>query len=155
MIHIEDEVESQKRKFSELMKQMGKDDQIFLSKSKYRDFVMNETNDLASKLLEKTIFMHGTEDAKLSEQMLRQKQQRVSQLCPTIFSPLESRFFFGMTLIENAGRETDPERQTEMVTRALDILMDDPDRIEMQRIIPMLTKIRKFEDIVIICMRKV
>jgi len=60
-----------------------------------------------------------------------------------------------MTLIENAGRETDLERQTEMVTRALDILMDDPDRIEMQRIIPMLTKIRKFEDIVIICMRKV
>ena len=60
-----------------------------------------------------------------------------------------------MTLIENAGRETDLERQTEMVTRALDILMDDPDRIEMERIIPMLTKIRKFEDIVIICMRKV
>lgn len=58
-------------------------------------------------------------------------------------------------MIENAGRETDLERQTEMVTRALDILMDDPDRIEMQRIIPMLTKIRKFEDIVIICMRKV
>lgn len=55
------------------MKQMGSDDQILLSKSKYRDFVMNETNDLASKLLEKTIFMHGTEDAKLSEQVLRQK----------------------------------------------------------------------------------
>ena len=49
------------------MRQMGKTDQYLLSKQEYRDFVMSETNDLASKLLEKTIFMHSTEDAKLTE----------------------------------------------------------------------------------------
>ncbi len=83
------------------------------------------------------------------------KQQRVSQRCPTLFSPLESRFFFGMTLLESAGRESDPVRRDEMVTRALDTLMDDPDRIEVDRILPLLAKIKKFESIVAICMRKV
>ena len=60
-----------------------------------------------------------------------------------------------MTLIESAGRETDPGRRDEMVTRALDTLMDDPDRIEIDRILPLLSKIKKFESIVAICMRKV
>ena len=56
------------------MRQLGDQDRDQLSKRVYRDFVVYESNELASKLLEKTIFMQVTDDAKLSEQMLRMKQ---------------------------------------------------------------------------------
>ena len=44
----------------------------------YRDFVCiedaAESNDIVSKLLEKTIFMQVSDDANLTEHMLRNKQ---------------------------------------------------------------------------------
>ena len=54
--------------------------------------------------------MQVSDDAKLGEHTLHQKQQHVSNLCPTLFSPLESSLFLGMSLLQNATRETDHVR---------------------------------------------
>lgn len=138
--HIEREVENQKRKFSDLMRELGPELQNRLSKEEYRDFVIYDSNELVRKLLEKTNQMEGTEDAKLSEQTLRAKQERISQLCPTLFSPLESRVLLGLNLITTAGIETDPMRKDELVEKAIRCLMFDPTRFEMQSVVPDLAK---------------
>jgi len=137
------------------MQQLAPPDLEQLSKLFFHDFVAHEPRDLLGKLLEKTIFLQVTEDAKLCEQMLRMKQQAISKRCPTLFSPLESQFFLAMSLIENAGRESDPLRQDEMVQKAVDILSVDPDRISMERIVPSLARIKKFSQIVTVCLLKV
>jgi len=50
-----------------------------LSKRMYRDFFDSEQNDIPAKLLEKTIFMQVSDDAQLSEHMLRKKQESISE----------------------------------------------------------------------------
>ena len=76
--YIEHEVKQQDRPFSDLIKQLDPQDRDFLSNRMYRDFVCiedaAESNDIVSKLLEKTIFMQVSDDANLTEHMLRNKQ---------------------------------------------------------------------------------
>ena len=66
-----------------------------LSKHKYRDLVAYETNEVVHKLLEATVRMQISSSAHLSEQELRIKQRMISERCPTLFSPLESKIFLG------------------------------------------------------------
>ena len=134
---------------------MTPDEQDMLSKRMYKDFVVFESKDILSKLLERTVFMQVTEDAQQSAQMLRDKQAQVSRLCPTLFSPLESQILLGMNLVQNATRETDQERRDEMVRRAFDLLSADPDKIDIERIVPMLAKIRMLSQIVQVCVLKI
>lgn len=60
-----------------------------------------------------------------------------------------------MSLLQNATRETDQVRQGELVTKALDILLIEPDRIEMKRIVPLLAKLGKLPQVVAICEQKI
>ena len=47
----------QNRQFPDLVRLMTPDEQDILSKRMYKDFVIFESKDILSKLLEKTIFM--------------------------------------------------------------------------------------------------
>lgn len=141
---IEQEVVGQKRDFRHLMVALGPQIQDRLSKEQYRDFVVYESNDIVRNLLEKTIRMDQTEDAKLSEQTLRGKQKKVSELCPTLFSPVESQIFLGISMLQTAGIESDPMRKDELVAKAMDHLMVDPTKFEMADVIPDLAKNRQF-----------
>jgi hypothetical protein len=138
--HIEKEVDNQKRNFSHLMRQLGPELQNRLSKEEFRDFVVYESNEMVRKMLEKTIQMEATEDAKLSEQTLRMKQNRVSQLCPTLFSPVESRVFLGLSMIQTSCIETDIMRKDELVKKAIDNLIVDTTKFEMDSVVPELAK---------------
>ena len=119
-----------------------------LSKQRYSDFVLYNSNILIRKLLEKTINLEATGDAKLSEQTLRLKQEKVSELCPTLFSPDESRVFLGYSMLQTAALETEVKRQEEHISKAMGYLLIDPMRIDMQTVVPILAKLRQFQQIV-------
>ena len=99
LVYVEREVSMGGRKFIDLIKSLGPEMQDALSKEEYRDFVSYDSNVIVRKLLEKLIDLESTADAKLSEQTLRAKQKKVSELCPTLFSPDESRVFLGTSML--------------------------------------------------------
>ena len=141
---IEQEIENSKRKFIDFMKELSPSVKDALSKHKFLDFVLTDSNDLIRQMLQKTIYLQSTADGQLSQQTLQLKQQRISQLCPTIFSRLESTIFLGHSMVQTAAFETDPLRKDELVAKALGNLMADPDQIELAEVIPILTKNRQF-----------
>ena len=146
LTYIENEVISQqRRRFSDYMGQLGPNLQEIISKLKYLDFVNAGTqNDILLKMLETTITMQASEDANLTQQTIHFKQQAVSQLCPTLFSPLESTVFLGQSMLKAASFETDRTRKDELVAKAMDNLLIDPERIDMQEVTPVLAKNKQF-----------
>ena len=75
--------------------------------------------------------MGATNDAKQNEKMLRAKQQRVSELYPTLFSPDASRIFLGQSMLQTSSKEKDPRRQDELVNKAMEQFMVNPSGITM------------------------
>ena len=68
--YIETEIDNQKRRFVELIRSLGPELQDVLSKQEFSDFVEKDSNNVVRILLEKTIAMQATEDAKLTEGIL-------------------------------------------------------------------------------------
>ena len=126
------------------MDALGPELQNRLSHEQYRDFVVNKSDDLVRNLLEKTIRIDATEDARLSEQTLRAKQKHFSERCPTLFSHVESQIFLGISMLQTACVESDLMRKDELVSKAIKLLLADTSQFEMSKVVPDLAKNRQF-----------
>jgi len=82
------------------------------------------------------------------------RQKKISELCPTLFSPEESRIFLGTSLIKKASKETDRKSREEMYQKAINLLLKDPSQIELAQVVPDLAKDWQFEKIVQIALSK-
>lgn len=152
---IEQEMETARRKFQDLMAELGPEMKDRLSKHKFSDFALCDSSPLIHAILQKAIYLQLTEDGQLSQQTLHQKQQLVSQLCPTLFSRVESTIFLGHSLLQTSTFETDLNRKDEIVSRAMANLLVDPERIVMDDIVPILAQNKQFQQFVHICLEKI
>ena len=98
--------------------------------------------------------MQASDDSRMAEQTLREKQEFVRQQFPTIFSATESRTFLGHSLIQNSVFETSRERKDELVAKALEILSHMPETIDLAQVVPSLAKNQQLVQIVRVCLVK-
>ena len=143
LFFIESDLEKQGQRFHNFLKKMSAALLDTLSREEFRSFVVQEESSAGAtlkRLLESLTSMEANDDAQLAEQTLRTKQKRVSEVCPTLFSPEESKVFLGMSMLMVASHETDRKAKEDLVNKAMVLLLHDPIQIDMTQVVPVLAK---------------
>ena len=104
----------------------------------FKDFVNSDSNQLVRKILDITIRVNETGDAKRTIDLIRLRVKQAQNLCRTLFSPKENQVFIGESLLANSLREPDIQKKEKLMKEAMAAFKTDPTRVDIKSILPQL-----------------
>lgn len=86
---------------------------------------------------------------------IKRRAENIWRICPTIFSSSDTVTFVGESYLRQALREKDSVKQRQMINQGLAQVLQEPQNLDLRKIVPILCETNDFSTIVDLCLNKV